>query len=92
MSVKKNNVPTTEIDDKPESGLPEIPETDKPGKNLSAQTHGRNQFDQSTEEKHLRDGSSKNDQNNRLRNNPDDVTQKDPTRSSDKPLSGKIQP
>ncbi|WP_293776451.1 hypothetical protein [uncultured Oxalicibacterium sp.] len=91
MSVNKLQVPTSEVDDQPKNGLPSIPDTDKSGKNLRAQTHGRNVFDPPSDED-LRDGSSHNDQNNRLRNNPDDVTEKDPTRSSDKPLSGKIQP
>lgn len=91
MSVNKLQVPTNEVDDRPEGGLPTIPDTDKDGKNLRAQTHGRNVFDPPPDDG-MRDGSSRNDQNNRLRNNPDDVTQKDPTRSSDKPLSGTIKP
>ena len=42
-------------------------------------------------QKPMADKTSTNNNLNRQFNNPDDPTERDPTRSSDKPISGKIQ-
>ncbi|GGC13035.1 hypothetical protein GCM10007205_22390 [Oxalicibacterium flavum] len=91
MSANKNVVPVTNAEDAKANDKLERPPADRPGNNLRAQTHANTIFDDKPQQKELSDGSTANDRNNRLHNNPNDVTERDPTRSSDKPLSGKIQ-
>lgn len=92
MSVNKRNVPTTSAEDENESGKPTRHAPDEPGNNMSAQTGRNSILDGTPKDKTLSDGSSNSDKNNRLRSNPNDPTDRDPTRSTNKPLSGKIQP
>lgn len=92
MSVNKRNVPTNDVEDEIESGKPTRRAPDEPGNNLSAQTGRNSILDGTQKDKSLTDGSSNSDQNNRLRSNPNDPTERDPTRSTNKPLSGKNQP
>lgn len=90
MSVNKSGIPTTDTEDADISGKPELAEAEKPGKNLSAETHKKDNRPDSVSPEFPDDFSS-NAQANRLRNNPNDPTDRDRTRSSDKPMSGKQQ-
>jgi len=90
MSVNKLNMPA----ESPEADIhskPEQPEAQKLGNNRSAETHRKGNGPDSVS-KEFENEDSANAAANRLRNNANDPTDKDPTRSSNKPLSGKIQP
>lgn len=90
MSVNKLNVPTDFSEDSDISGKPKMAEADKPGNNVRAQTHRKGNGPDPVS-KEFSDHSSANAESNRLRNNANDPTDRDPTRSTKKPMSGKIQ-
>ena len=90
MTANKNVVPLTNAEDAKAHDRVERPVPDRPGHNLRAQTHANTIFDDQPQRQIPSDGPTASDHNHRLRNNPDDVTQRDPTRSTSKPISGKI--
>lgn len=90
MSVNKRGVPTTDVEDADLNGRPELAEAEKPGRNPSAET-GRRDTGPDPVSSEFPDDFSNNAQANRLRNNANDPTERDPTRASDRPMSGKIQ-
>ena len=90
MSVNKLGVPTTDAEDSDINHKPELAEAEQPGKNLSADTK-RNENRPDAVSSEFADDFSGNAQANRMGNNKNDPTDRDPTRSSDRPMSGKLQ-
>jgi hypothetical protein len=90
MSVNKLGVPTTDAEDSDINHKPQLAEAEKEGKNLSADTK-RNENRPDMVSSEFSDDFSNNAQANRTRSNPNDPTDRDPTRSSDRPMTGKLQ-
>jgi hypothetical protein len=90
MSVNKLGVPTTDAEDSDIDHKPRLAEAEKRSKNLAADT-GRNENRPDAVSSEFPDDFSNNAQANRMHDNPNDPTERDRTRSSDKPISGKLQ-
>lgn len=91
MSVNNLKVPPDFSEDSDINGKPQLQEVEQKGKNLRAETHAKD-FGPDPVSKEFSNDDSANAAANRLHNNAKDPTERDPTRSTDKPMSGKIKP
>jgi hypothetical protein len=94
MSVNKLNVPTTNAEDSDVIEKSKLVESDPKTKALnpdSSRTKKDPYQGPDPVSKEFDDKSSANAESNRFHNNANDPTDRDPTRATDKPISGKIQ-
>jgi len=91
MSVSKRNMPIDYSEDTLGGGKPKSQDSDKVQPKPTAKSEdGLKGPDPVSKE--FSNEDSANASANRLRNNANDPTQRDPTRSTDKPIQGKIKP